>query len=206
MTETYKDYSINIEQDTCDQSPREWDNLGVMYYRHPDYTLGDVEVPRSYYNDNLQDTYYIDDAESFAEWRKYEGDYIAIMLPLAIYDHSGVTMWCGSKWSGVDAQWDCSDVGWIVVTKEQIRKEYNVKRISKKLLDKVEERLRGEVKTFDMYLTGDVYWYEVLDPEGNQVDSCGGYYGYDYCISEAKAAIDSDIKHKQEEKVKQLKK
>jgi len=40
---------------------------------------------------------------------------------------------------------------------KKVREEYGVKRISQELIEKVTEVLVGEVKTFDMYLTGELY-------------------------------------------------
>lgn len=203
--EKYRGYTIEIMPDDYPESPREWDNLGTMYYRHRGYILGDQEIPESYYSDKLGDTVYIDSAESFSDWIEETQGQIAVMLPLAIYDHSGVTMWCGSRWSGIDPQWDCSDVGFIVVTKEKIREEYGVKRISKQLLDKVEKILQAEVETFDQYLTGDVYGFSVTDESGEEINSCCGFYGQDDCIAEAKSIIDWTIKDKQKQHLQQLK-
>jgi hypothetical protein len=46
--------------------------------------------------------------------------------------------------------------------------------------------LIGEVKTYDDYLTGNVYGYKVIDEQGNEEDSCWGYYGEDSIKEEFK--------------------
>jgi hypothetical protein len=79
---------------------------------------------------------------------------------------------------------------------EDIRKEYNVKRVSKKMRAKIEKYLTGEVETYDQYLTGEVYGFTIEKGEDEEhVDSCWGFYGYndDYMISEIKSAIKYDI-------------
>lgn len=108
-------------------------------------------------------------------------------LPLAIYDHSGVTMWVGSRWQGIDAQWDCSDVGWIYTTKDAILKTGGCLK-GKKRWRKVTNRnwkeaadtwLRGEIKMYDQYLTGEVYGFineEWNGEDWNEDDSCWGFY------------------------------
>jgi hypothetical protein len=76
-------------------------------------------------------------------------------------------------------------VGWTYVTDDEIRKEYGVKRISKKTRAKATALLEIEVKTYDQYLTGDVYGYVVKDPDGNCVESCWGFFGGDDVKQEA---------------------
>lgn len=111
-----------------------------------------------------------------------------VMLPLYLYDHSGITMNTG----GYHCPWDSGQVGWIYVEIDKALKEWgglgglsNAEQIAK-----IEEYLKGEVKTYDDYLTGQVYGYVVEDEDGNHIDSCWGFFGYpydEYMLSEAKA-------------------
>ena len=108
-------------------------------------------------------------------------------LPLAIYDHSGVTMWVGSRWQGIDAQWDCSDVGWIYTTKEKVLATNGCIKGKKKWC-KVTNRnwkkaadtwMRDEIEMYDQYLTGEVYGFKNEEFDGedwNEADSCWGFY------------------------------
>jgi hypothetical protein len=158
-------YTLKIEQDELLDSPRTWDNIGNMVCFHKRYRLGDNH------------DYDIDDYDSWDELEKAlnrEHD-IAVALPLYLYDHSGITM----NTTGFSCGWDSGQVGFIYVTKEKLRKEFNVKRISKAILQKATDILVGEVSTYDQYLTGDVYWFGVYDESGEMVDSCGGFYGRD---------------------------
>jgi hypothetical protein len=45
--------------------------------------------------------------------------------------------------------------------------------------------LIGEVATYDQYLTGDVWFYSIQDSKGEVLDSCYGFYGYEYARKEA---------------------
>jgi hypothetical protein len=90
-------------------------------------------------------------------------------------------------------------LGYIYVTKENVRKEYGVKRVTRKVLDKVAKLLVAEVQEYDHYLTGNVYGYEITKGErqaGKVIDSCWGFLGYpeDYVIPEAKAVIDQILR------------
>ena len=177
-------YLIEVIQDESPESPREWDNLGTMICFHPRYNLGDKhDYSRINYN-------------SFEEERKdiKKKENACVMLPLYLYDHSGITM----KTSPFGCGFDSGQVGWIVVSKEQVRKEYNVKRINKELIEKVTKVLEGEVETYDQYLTGDVYGYRISKvtkcnfghEHKEEVDSCWGFYGEDECMTEAEGIVD----------------
>ena len=195
--ETYKECTIKICQDEDPMSPREWENLGTMICYHDRYNLGDVQR-RGGYDDfieyingefNILEPEYYDLEESEVKRVEKWMDRNLIILPLYLYDHSGITM----RTAQFSCPWDSGQVGFIYVSLEKIRKEYKVKRVSKTLRERVEGYLRGEVETYDQYLTGDVYGYDIVDETGEEevdVGSCWGFYGRDYCISEAKSQVD----------------
>lgn len=99
-----------------------------------------------------------------------------IMLPLFLYDHSGITM----STAAFSCIWDSGQVGWIYITRERIVAEYGWKVLTKKRIEKIQEYLRNEVGVYDDYLTGAVYGYQVFDDEGEQEDSCYGFFGFDH--------------------------
>jgi hypothetical protein len=121
-----------------------------------------------------------------------------IMLPLYVYEHGGVAMSTGAY----SDPWDSGQVGWVYVTKEDVREEYGKQRISAKLREAVEGVLKSEVETYAQYLEGAVYGYVVEDEEGEHIDSCWGFYGdTKYAEGEAKSAIDWIVeKHEREER------
>jgi hypothetical protein len=104
-----------------------------------------------------------------------------IVLPLFLYDHSGITMSTGP----FGCRWDSGQVGWIICDKETIEREFNGDR------DLAEKCLIAEVATYDQYLTGDVYGFIVEerdfdeerdeddDSDWEHADSCWGFYGSD---------------------------
>jgi hypothetical protein len=182
----YKGYIINIFPDEDLRNPRkEFDHLGTMVCFHRRYNLGDRHEFR--------------DPDEFAEFLKEEKP---ICLPLYLYDHSGITISTRSeRFRACDPQgWDWGMVGYIYVTRENVRKEYNVNRVSGKILEKVTKLLEAEVQEYDHYLTGNVHGYEITKDEkpkaGDVIDSCWGFFGYpvDYVIPEAKAVIDQIIR------------
>lgn len=165
-TETidYKGHTIHIKHDTSCESQREWDNFGTMVCFHRRYNLGDKHE--------------FSDPDSFREWYD-ERAYKITVLPLFLLDHSGITM-------------KISQVGWIYIKYSKLMKEFNLTEITDTDRSRAKEKLIEEVKTYDQYLTGQIFGYMVEGP--NCEDSCWGYYGTEAAISEAKGAINWGVK------------
>lgn len=126
--------------------------------------------------------------------------------PVYLLDHSGLSMTMhSSRFSACDsAGWDWGQVGWICVEKEDALKEFSKKRITPQLLEKIEKCAESTVEIYDQYLRGDVYGY-VVDFKGDKEESCWGFYGYEYCLEEARdvaRAIQSAKKKEYENKLK----
>ena len=175
------DEVLEIHQDDNPESPREWDNLGIMLCGHRSYELGDEQF---------------DSTESVDE-RLGELDPV-IKLPLWLLDHSGLVMQTGSFASDAQ-QWDSGQVGWIVATKKDILDNFtgydkNGKRkpmrqlLSPRMIKHAEEILRGEVDTYSKYIGGQVYGFviekkstcdECKNTSSDTTDSCWGFYSSD---------------------------
>ena len=205
---TFGNYTITVSQDTMAESPREWDNLGTMVCWHRSYNLGDEDgakehgSARNFFVNlsgmDLDHDYITDEQYDRAVKRAHE---LNIILPLYLYDHSGITM----NTTGFSCGWDSGQVGHIYVSLEKIRKEFGCKRVSKKQRALVEKYLTGEVESYDDYLTGNVYGFNIEreDEDGEQVDvdSCWGYFGYPctYMLDEIKSNIKYDIENTPEQ-------
>lgn len=140
-------------------NPREmWDNAGTMVCFHRRYTLGDKhDFPTP---------------EAFRLWWEEYGEG-GTLLPLYLYDHSGITM----RTTPFTCPWDSGQVGWIYLTAKDAAKE--------RIVDP-EKCLRGEVEDYDNYLTGNVYGFSVEDSEGEILDCQWGFIGLELCRDEAK--------------------
>ena len=105
--------------------------------------------------------------------------------------------------------WDGGYVGFIYATRKQILNEYGCKKIGKNIRKRVEKILISEVETYSNYLEGSVYCFRI-EQDGERIDSCGGFYGYDNeesgLMECAKEQIDYDIDTKRDKKQKELKK
>ena len=176
---SYKGYAIIIDQDEFAESPREWDNLGTMVCFHKRYNLGDKHDLHS---------------EDFSGWEEM-GEYLkskdAVVLPLYLYDHSGITMSTSHGYPYND-RWDAGQVGFIYVSRDRIKKEF------KDGLDDegIAARLMQEVKTYDDYLRDYIFGFVTIDKNGDEIDSCSGYIGNDFeksgLLDEARSSIDYD--------------
>jgi len=93
----YKDTILEIKADELVESPRDWDNLGIMVYSHPNYCLGDEKI---------EDTW-----EQYLESKEIQQKDLAVCLPLYIYEHGGVSMACGNRVYPYNDSWDSSMVG-----------------------------------------------------------------------------------------------
>lgn len=98
-----------------------------------------------------------------------------IILPLNLYDHSGISMSVSSFMGRAHhAEWDSGQVGWIVATPEAIQKEYG--DLSPESYTKAKTLLEGEVETYDLYLQGQCYGFRLYE-NGEETDSCWGMLG-----------------------------
>ena len=178
----YKDYLISIDYDWDPSNPREWDNFGTMACFHNKYTLGDkhdIESP---------------DFSSWSEVRDYiEADLGGlVILPLFLYDHSGISMSVGAP-RAQHAGWDSGQVGFIYCTDGDMVANGITD------LDQAEALLRGEVDAYNRYLTGDLYTYRIErqstcdschHTSADFVDSCSGWYSVDDAMKEAMQVVD----------------
>ena len=195
----YKGHSINITQDAIGDSPREWDNLATLVCFHGRYELGDKDHG-----------YVQSDYESFDELETaiLRDNPNAIVLPLSLYDHSGITIKVGH----FDCPWDSGQVGFAFLSLKKARENYGWKRITAKRREKLETYIRNEVKTYDDFLTGNVYGFNVTDANGDDIEdgSCYGFYGYDHekseLLTEAKSAIDYNIEKVKKTEIKNIEK
>jgi hypothetical protein len=154
-----------IFYDECADSPRrKYDHVGVMMCIHRRYCLGDEQLNES-------------DFESWDEVKdRIKKEFGAkVILPLYLYDHSGITM----NTTGFSCDWDSGQVGFIYAKPDESG-DYST--------DRIVEILKSEVEEYDMYLKGEVYGYRIFEkkkcPHCNEIlddydkDECESSYGY----------------------------
>jgi hypothetical protein len=173
-------YKLEIIHHECAESPRNTNytdcNLGKMVCFHKRYILGD---PHSYKQDH------------YSSWDELRAELINdnknnIILPLYLYDHSGITI----NTTGFSCGWDSGQVGFIIADRDQVLKCMGWKKITKARKEKLYKYLLGEAETYDQFITGDVWGYQITNEEGEEVDACWGYFGREYCEKEGQSALD----------------
>lgn len=179
-----------ISQDDYSDSPREWSTIGTIAYKHPRYRIGDVEM-----SDPID--YLLELLDKDDDWldivaKRYNRNALAndiysmlleraeragfIILPVYLYDHSGITI----STSPFGCRFDSGQVGIIHTNMKAIQEVgYKWKNWTKERRAIATTWLEEEIKTFDQYLRGDVYRFCIEDENGDEIDSCGGFYGHD---------------------------
>lgn len=171
-----------IIQDEDVESPREWDNLGKMVLSHRRYSLPNeigLEIQRQF--DNWEEVRLHLEEEKGA----------TVILPIFMMDHSGLTLRVGSdEFRAYDPQgWDWGQVGFAFATREAILENWSRKKLTQKLRLEAEAVLRSEVRVYSQYLSGECFGFVITDDEGEQLDSCWGYFGYGEAEEAAKEAM-----------------
>ena len=187
-TQEYRGYTIELHYDSDPDNPREWGWPDVMYLNRSDYK-GDGHSIMELLDDN----------------DKLTKDFLDnhVWLWIDYYEHSGIALSTRMPETKRSRGWDSGLFGIIAVSKADIKKETKHKIVTKKDREQYIRMLEGQVETYNQYIMGEVYGYIVNAPDddGWVGDSCWGYYGdSDYCISEAKEAIDSRIDELEAEK------
>lgn len=189
----YKGYIIKVKQDEDAYDPREdagEQAMGIMNCMHGRYNLGDKHDHKS---------------DDFNGWDGFEKHLVeehdaAIILPLYLYDHSGITM----SVSSFSCQWDSGQVGFIYTTNERIKNLYAIKRVTKAKLKQAEKELIGEVDVYDKYIKGEVYISIIENKDGEMLDTYGGCYDYNEAEREAKCNIDGIVEDNRKRKQKKV--
>lgn len=155
-----------IVQDMDPINPREFDNLGTMVCFSKKYQIGDRYGTKEEY-ENI-----VSCSEEY------------VHLPIYAYIHSGITI----NSSGFSCPWDSGLIGFIYVEKKKVLAFYQKQNFDNELFEKVKSNLIEEIETYDKYLNGQVFGYEIKD--GNElVDSCYGFYSEKDAESQAKHSI-----------------
>ena len=180
--ETYRQgrYQIEIVDDEDPQDPRYWDNLGTMLCYHRNYRLGDRKQSEQW------------NPHDYENWKEMaeaidKAEDVFVMLPLSLYDHSGILVYVGNRAHFTDpGGWDSMYLGFIYITKKKAQEEYG--ELTEELATRIEKYLRNEVEIYNQYLSGQVYGYRIYRDK-QEIDSCYGFYGEDDAMNEAKGVM-----------------
>ena len=182
-------YALMVQPDDILISPREVDeHFGTMVCFHPRYALGDHHNHMDK-DDFLREMYLDTVGHDEAGMKRYERlvNIVSsrfrhgpkteeraideamqkvisekyLMLPLYLYDHSGLAM-STESFSGraPHAEWDSGQVGWIYVSKEDALKEFDADKMTGAIRQKAEDEIAALIKQRQK-----LYRYEPKSPQ-----------------------------------------
>jgi hypothetical protein len=169
--------TVNIYQDEDAESPDTWgdDSIFLLGW-HRDFTVTRPNYKRP---DDILEYVNEDDCDEDRQIKaSIREDYH--VFTLYAYIHSGVSLSLGASFGGIDpGGWDTSRLGIVLVSREEWPDEGAARTAAMSLVD-----------TWNQYLSGDVYGYTVTDEDGEQLDSCWGFYGDEDAKGEARSAAE----------------
>jgi len=196
----YKGFEIKIETDNFPFNPqKENDTASTMICQHKKYKLGD------------ENDFDFSDCSNWKDVKKLiiEQKKPLAILPLFLYDHSGITI----NTTGFSCGYDSGQVGFIFIDKAGCdligfdEKWAKQNFPDKTFIEALEEVMKSDVEIYDNYLTGEVYYFSVV---GIDDISCGGFFGYDHeksgLLDFVRSEIDAEIQERIKERIKIVKK
>lgn len=153
--------NYEIVYDEHGENPRECENATIMIFTHrryglPNETKFDFKSASSW-----------DEAEK-AVRRKLKN--IRFFCRVYMMDHSVLTFSL-KPFGGIYGYFDSGCVGFIAITGESIGDKKRRKQ------EEYEAIANAELKTYEAYANGEVYRVVIEDEEGEEVDSCSGFFG-----------------------------
>jgi hypothetical protein len=113
------------------------------------------------------------DVQANGEYNSLHAEYLArcgkdnIELPIYLYEHSGIAL----NTTGFNCRWDSGQLGYIFVSKSDIRKEFGWKKLTHERIERIKTYMRNEVEVLGQWLNGEVYYYRVVDEDGETIDA-----------------------------------
>lgn len=178
-------YTVEILPDLDPMNPwTEYDRLGEVWSWSCKRTFGDKEFSTNFYDDPEDEAFDAinalkrDKAVICFVQHRYDGGLEVVQDPtLELYSNS-------NKLGRTD--------GVIFATRAMIRKEFAHKIVTKADRDNTYKTLIAEVREYSDWATGNVYGYDISDPEGALIASCWGFIGDPgYCETEARAEAEA---------------
>ena len=206
MVDEYTDgeYTVRIYLDDGAEDPREcFDHASNIVCWHDRYTLGDKNqreefpTPENFNNWRFEfgEKDYTDrefrNKNTAMKFRELH-DKCAAIMPIRMYDHSGISISTGNSYPYNDS-WDSGWAGYVYMTKKGVRKEFNVKKITEVEIQKSLKLMQAEVDEYNYYLKGEVFGCVITGPESDG-DSCWGFYGYEDVRKSAKESVEYLVK------------
>ena len=170
-SEVYKGHTINVYPDEGVGNPlHEHDLMCTFVSFHSNYNLGNTKDFKTrgdfleFWEENIRDL---------------------IVLPLYIYDHSGITISTGE----FSCPWDSGQFGWVFYDRRNDKNE-GYSNYTKAQIIKI---MKDTVKYIDYYVSGQCYYIKIIDKFGEELDAFDYIGKMDDAIRDAKGTIDDTI-------------
>ena len=162
--EKYKGLTIRYEQDQDAESPEDFEcpenGVWLITTRNRYFEV----IPKGHSLDEV--------VEANGKGELYEDKFK--IYPLYAYAHSGVVLSLGA----FGCPWDSGQIGFVLIDADP------------SIIPDPDKAAECLVETWNQYLSGDVWGYIIEDSEGNDLDSCWGHYGEEWCREAAHQAAD----------------
>jgi hypothetical protein len=88
-----------------------------------------------------------------------KNDYV--ILDVYGYSHSGMSL----SLTPYECRFDSGKAGYLILSKDWLRSTYDVKRITKKIIENSKYFFEGDIETLNSFLSGDVYSINLIEDE-----------------------------------------
>lgn len=153
--------TLRVFQSLISENPREWGEYYSNFISLYKGNLCDLtDANASDMKEDLQSKEFTckEDAIAFLE-RKYN----CLAFPIYGYSHCGLSI----SLTPFSCSFDSGIFGYITLSKEYIREEYGVKKITKSIKTDVFNALSKEINSMDVYINDEVYEYTITDNNDN---------------------------------------
>lgn len=172
-------YKIEVDYDYYPDNPRKWEPVCHIMSVKGNWDIADEGLSFSR-------------EDAFDKLKELEKDPDIIIKPIYMYDHSGQTI----RLTPFGDPWDSGVCGYIYANKDEIVREIG-NATEENWKERAEIAMDHEIKVYDQFISGDVYEVSVYQrdiieckskisgniwttEEWEQIDSCCGFYGYDF--------------------------
>jgi hypothetical protein len=162
---------LEIGYDLMGDNPRNWDNLGWFITCESDYISPD-EYPElrdwiKKTGDEASDVK--EHIEKIKEFFNETDEEVLAIYPITRFEHGVVKYFLGTS-NG----FDYSNCGFYIITSDTI-KAYGLSK--KELKGNTEKIIEGELKMYNHYVNGEVYFFKLYDENGEVIESGGDIFG-----------------------------
>ena len=163
-SEKFNGHTINVYYDGDCESPLQHDDLVKVASWTRRYNFGNIDTsgtePEEFYKDIIRER--------------------AEILPLYKYEHGQISL----RTTPFHCRWDSGQIGFVYIAAKDGRENWG-----HKWREKARKCMAATVEEYSQYVNGETYWYELVDADGNEVGTCGGYIGLENCVNAAKQDI-----------------